>query len=100
MKIKIVHNDIVGHGGVETTMSKLAKGYTPSTNMRVHMRHFIQLFATCQRMSDKKIDIFTNLCYFSVASYSPMVRLNINSVGLINTDDNAVYILVIIDTFF
>ena len=26
VKIKSVHNDIVGHGGVETTMSNLAKG--------------------------------------------------------------------------
>ena len=25
----ILHNDIVGHGGVETNMSKLAKGHTP-----------------------------------------------------------------------
>ena len=29
VKIKSVHNDIVGHGGVETTVAKLAKGYTP-----------------------------------------------------------------------
>ena len=29
VKIKSVHNDVVGHKGVETTVSKLAKGQTP-----------------------------------------------------------------------
>ena len=34
VKIKSVHNDIVGHGGVETTVSKLAKVHT-SLNPRL-----------------------------------------------------------------
>ena len=29
VKTKSVHNDIVGHGEVETTVLKLAKGHTP-----------------------------------------------------------------------
>ena len=48
-------------------------------------------------MSDNKFAIFTKP--FSVATYSPMVRLNIDFVGPINTDDDSGYILVIIDTF-
>ena len=32
-------------------------------------------------------------------TYSPMVRLNIDFVGSINTDEDSGYILVIIDTF-
>ena len=47
VKIKSVHNDIVGHGGVETTVSKLVKGHTPWKHMRIHVRQFIQLCATC-----------------------------------------------------
>ena len=37
VKIKSVRNDIVGHGRVETSMSKLAKGHTPWTYMRLHV---------------------------------------------------------------
>ena len=96
VKIKSVHNDIVGHGGVETTVSKLAKGYTPWKYMRIHVRQFIKLCATCQKMSNHKFTIFTKP--FLVATYSPMVRLNIDFVGPINTDDDSGYILVIIDT--
>ena len=97
VKIKSVHNDIVGHGGVESTVSKLVKGHTPWKYMRIHVRQFIQLCATCQKMSNNKFTIFTKP--FSVATYSPMVRLNIDFIGPINTDDDSGYILVIIDTF-
>ena len=48
-------------------------------------------------MSNNKFTIFTKP--FSVATYSPMVRLNIDFVGPINTDDDSGYILVIINTF-
>ena len=48
-------------------------------------------------MSNNKFTIFTKP--FSVANYSPMVRLNIDFVGPINTDEDSGYILVIIDTF-
>ena len=47
-------------------------------------------------MSNNKFTIFTKP--FSVATYPPMVRLNIDFVGPINTDDDSGYI-VIIDTF-
>ena len=87
VKIKSVHNDIVRHGGVETTVSKLAKGHTPWKYIRIHVRQFIQLCATCQKMSDNKFTIFTKP--FSVATYSPMVRLNIDFIGPINTDDDS-----------
>ena len=97
VKIKSVHNDIVGHGGVETTMSKLAKGCTPWIYMHLHVRQLTQLCPTGQKMSKSKFAIFTKP--FSVATYSPMVRLNIDFVGPINTDDVSGYILVIIDTF-
>ena len=80
-----------------STMSKLAKGHTPWTYMRLHVRQFIQLCPTCQKMSYNKFAIFTKS--FSVATYSPMVRLNIDFVGPTNTDDDSGYILVIIDTF-
>ena len=48
-------------------------------------------------MSDNKFTIFTKP--FSITTYSPMVRLNIDFIGPINTDDDSSYILVIIDTF-
>ena len=44
-------------------------------------------------MSDNKFAIFTN--QLSVATYTPIVRLNIDFVGPINTDDDSGYILVI-----
>ena len=48
-------------------------------------------------MSDNKLAIFTKP--FSVATCSPLVKLNIDFVGLIKTDENSGYTLVIIDTF-
>ena len=48
-------------------------------------------------MSDSKFAIITKP--FSVATYSTMVRLNIDFVGPIHPDDDSGYILVIIDTF-
>ena len=48
-------------------------------------------------MSNNKFAVFSKP--FSVATYSPMVRLNIDFVGPINTEDDTGYILVVIDTF-
>ena len=107
VKIKSVHNNIVGRGGVETTISKLAKGRTRWTYMRIHVRKFIQLCPSFQKMGDSKFadmgndnyDVSVFIKPFSVATYSPMVRLNIDFVGPINADDGSGYILVIIDSF-
>ena len=49
-------------------------------------------------MSGSKFGIFFKI--FSVATYSPMSRLNIDFVGQVNTDDDSGYTLVIIDTVF
>jgi hypothetical protein len=57
LKIKDVHNEIAGHGGVETTMNRLAKSSEPWTYMRVHVRHFIQTCVWCQKMSTIKYAI-------------------------------------------
>ena len=48
-------------------------------------------------MSDSKFAIFTKP--FSLATYSPIVRPNIDFVGPINIDNDSGNILVIIDTF-
>ena len=65
--------------------------------MCLQVRQFIQLYSTCQKMSDNRFSIFTKP--FSVATYLPMVRLNIDFVAPINTDDDSGYIPVIIDKF-
>jgi transposase InsO family protein len=97
VKIKAVHNDISGHSGVEVTMNRLGRAYEPWLYMRTHVRHFVQTCPACQKMSYVKIVIKSKP--YTVATYAPMVRLNIDFVGPINTDDETGYILVIIDTF-
>ena len=60
VNVKSIHNDIVGLGGVETIMSKLAKGCTPWKYMRLHVLQLIHLCATCQKMSNNKLTTFTD----------------------------------------
>ena len=93
-KILKVHNSLVGHGGLERCLKRLADSNVAWKYMREHVRAFIKLCACCQKMSVLKIPIHGHP--FTTSTYQPMVRLNIDFLGPF---DDGGYILTIIDTF-
>ena len=93
-----VHNSIVGHHGVERTLDKLMKQGSPWDFMREHVRRFIKNCPCCQKMSYLKVPIHTQP--FTTASYEPMERINIDSIGPLPCDIHGLcYIVVVICTF-
>ena len=97
--ISKVHNRITGHSGVERTFRKLV-AYLDMHNIpqwetiRADIRLFIRQCPCCQKMSVLKVPIRAHP--FTVSSYSPMERLNIDFMGPFPDDG---YLLVIIDCF-
>lgn len=66
--------------------------------MRQHINKFIKQCPCCQKMSVLKIPIHTHP--FTTAVYEPMERLNIDSMGPFDPDDDGnTYIIVIMDCF-
>ena len=97
LKIKRVHNSVVGHGGLEMTMSRLAQQGQAWKYMRAHVKFFIKQCACCQKMSSLKISIQAH--HFVTSSYTPMSLLNIDFIGPFNTEEGSGYILTIICCF-
>ena len=93
-----VHSSKVGHHGFERTYAKLqAKGKTWD-NMRAHIRQFIRQCPICQKLSYIKVPIQTHP--FTVSSYAPMDKINIDYLGHFPTDpDGYRYIMVVVDCF-
>jgi len=97
--ISKVHNGNAGHSGVERTFLKLVSYLNEHKidhwdTMRADIRLFIRQCPCCQKMSVLKVPIRAHP--FTVSSYSPMERLNIDFVGPFPDDG---YLLVIIDCF-
>ena len=55
IKIKNFHNSVVGHGGLETTMSRLEQQGQAWKYMRNHVKFFIEYCACCQKMNTLNI---------------------------------------------
>ena len=101
------HNSGVGHMGVETTLKRLRELNYPEcqeTNPKVwkyqreHVRKFIRCCPACQMMSQLKVPIHTQ--GFTIASYNPMERLAVDSMGPFPADEYGnTAIIVIIDAF-
>jgi transposase InsO family protein len=97
-KISKVHNSYAGHHGVERTLNKLVTANQTWPKMREHIKQFIKKCPCCQKMSVLKIPIHTHP--FTTAAYEPMQRLNIDSIGPLDPDDDgACHIIVVIDCF-
>jgi hypothetical protein len=66
--------------------------------MEVDVQAFVQRCPTCQKLSEKSFPIST--AHYSSASYAPMIRINVDTIGPLPQDTygNA-YVIVIIDTF-
>jgi transposase InsO family protein len=97
-KISAVHNSMAGHHGVEKTINKLVQTHQTWSRMRDDVKRFIKKCACCQKMSVLKIPIYSHP--FTTAAYHPMERVNIDSIGPVDADDDGnCHIIVIIDCF-
>ena len=100
--IKSVHGGIHGHGGVTRTLSLLATAKKKWAHMRNDVETYIKRCACCQKMSTLKPKI--NIKPFTLASYQPMQRICIDTIGPITVNDEKdndtpKYVIVIIDAF-
>ncbi len=95
------HNDITGHHGVARTIDKLKSHFNKQKPMpRLHekVRAFIKHCPCCQKMNQLRIPIQT--LGFTAATYTPMERINIDTIGPLPADSHGnIYIIVIIDCF-
>ena len=92
--IQMCHNAIVGHNGVDRTLTRLFSLQQVWKNMKQHVRTFIQNCPCCQKLSAKDPKI--NASHFATSNYAIFDTLNVDYIGPFPDKG---YILVIIDTF-
>ena len=92
------HNSFIGHGGDDRTIQKLYHAGHTWDKMRANVYMFTRkLCSCCEKMSYLK----TPICAipFTLASYSPMEWVSIDTIGPLPSDDRGnCYIIVIIDS--
>ena len=97
-KLMKVHNSVVGHVGVEKMIAKLKNMKSTWKKMRMDCKKFIYQCPSCQKMSALKYPI--HIHPFTKASYSPMDRVAIDTIGPLPEDTlGNKYIITIIDSF-
>jgi IS30 family transposase len=97
-QIRLVHNDTVGHNGVETTLDRLSKKDQRWQHMRRDVMNFIRRCPLCQKISERKKEVYTSP--FTTSGYAPFQRVAIDSIGPLPVDETGnKHILVIIDSF-
>jgi transposase InsO family protein len=96
--IQKCHNCVIGHMGVEKTMTQLHRLGKSWSYMREHVKKYIRECPFCQKMSLLKTPIHTHP--FTTAAYGPFQRINIDSIGPISESyEGYCHILVIICCF-
>ena len=96
--IETVHNESVGHHGVERTLEKLANKDLRWPNMREHVRKFCRECDNCQKASYLQYDI--KAPRYNIGKFMPMERLSVDLIGPLNpTSGGQKHILVVIDCF-
>ena len=93
-QIGLVHNAMVGHGGVERTLQKLKNLNLIWKNMRLDVKTYLRECPCCQKMSQIKIPI--NAYKYITSTYRPMECLNIDFIG---PYPDKGYVLNKVDTF-
>ena len=78
-KISKLHNSKVGHFGLERTLRRFKKLKSVWQFQRQHVRHFIDNYPCCQKMSMLKIPIHAR--GFTTSTYTPMECLNMDFLG-------------------
>ena len=92
--IHMCHNAIVGHNGIDRTLTRLFSLQQVWKNMKQHVRALIQNCPCCQKLGAKVPRI--NASHFATSNDAIFDTLNIDYVGPFPDKG---YILVIIDTF-
>ena len=92
--MQMCHNSIVGHNGVDRTLTRLFNLQHDWKNMKQHVRDLVKNCACCQKMSTTTEPM--NIKHFNTSSNSIFDTLNIDFLGPFPDKG---YILVIIDTF-
>ena len=77
--IQMCHNSIVGHNGVDRTLTILFSLQHAWKHMKQHVRNFIKNCACCQKMSSTAEPI--NVNHYSTSTYSIFDTLNIDFLG-------------------
>ena len=96
-KIKAVHNSRVGHHGVERTIDLLNTKGEDWPGRRTQVKKFIKQCPCCQKFTTKRLQTGTHP--FTTATYRPMERINVDSIGPLKMDAEYNHILVVIDCF-
>ncbi len=86
-----------GHFGVEYTRKVLIDKGIDSEGLRRAITKFVRDCPVCQLRSALNRQILTHR--YTTASYTPMVVLNMDTIGPLSNDSSEKYILVIIDCF-
>lgn len=93
-----MHNSVAGHHGVARTIAKLQTQGHDWPSRREHVSRFVRQCPLCQKLSQIKLTVHAHP--FTTASYEPMDRLNVDTVGPLPADSEGYcYILVIICCF-
>ena len=92
--IQMRHNAIVGHNGVDRTLTRLFSLNQVWKNMKQHVRSFIRNCPCCQKLS--AVDAKINAAHFSTSTHAIFDTLNID---YIDPFPDKGCILVIIDAF-
>jgi hypothetical protein len=97
-RIDKIHNAENGHFGEELTIAKLMRTGHKWPGMRRDVQKFLFQCPFCQKMARLKIPIHTHP--FTLASYAPMQRIAVDTIGPLPEDNKGnAYIVVIIDCF-
>lgn len=100
-KLQSIHNFREGHSGVERTVRKLQQmltsDHTEENMLKSYTTQFIKFCPACQKMSQLKAIIKGHP--FTYVALNPMERINIDTIGPVQSQNDTGYILVIIDCF-
>ena len=77
--IQMCHNAIVGHNGVDRTLTRLFSLQQVWKHMKQHVRTFIQNCPCCQKLSAKDPKI--NASHFATSNYAIFDTLNVDYIG-------------------
>jgi hypothetical protein len=94
VSIQMCHNAIVGHNGVDRTLTRLFSLGEVWKNMKQHVRLYIRNCPCCQKLST--VDPKINATHFSTSTKAIFDTVNVDYVGPFPDKG---YILVIIDSF-
>jgi hypothetical protein len=92
--LQMCHNAIIGHGGVDRTITKLISLSHNWPYMRQHVKTFIRQCPCCQKMDNVRVPIHVH--HYVTSSYKPFEVLSIDYVGSFPDDG---HVLVIICAF-